>query len=205
MTIQYPLREKRKKQSRNALLDAASDLFANKGYEETTLDSVAQRAGLHVQTLYKHFPTKAELAAALWHDSLLKFEEFFAARECDALSAWRDWVELNALELTRKGNASYKRKIASFASYPTVSTSTLEYWYRYEEVLAQGLAEDMGVDIKSDPLPMLIACMLWGGNQHTAREWFNDGGKANLAAALLRVVDTVRDQFQQQLKRRSRR
>lgn len=50
---------------------AAIDLFASKGYEETTLESIAKKAGLHVQTLYRHFPTKSDLAAAILHDHLL--------------------------------------------------------------------------------------------------------------------------------------
>lgn len=175
---------------------AAVDLFANKGVEETTLESVAEEAGLHVQTLYRHFPTKSDLVAAIWQDSVLKFEEFFAARQCDALSAWRNWVEQNAEGIARTGTAKYRISITNFWAYPTMSTKTLEFWYRYEEVLAAGLAEDMGMDVASDPLPTLIACMLWGGNKHAARNWANAGGKADLTAATLEVVDTVRDQFQ---------
>ncbi len=203
MNIRYPLREKRKMQSRSALVGAAIDLFADNGFEETTLEAVAEKAGLHVQTLYRHFPTKSDLVEAIWQESFTNFEAFFSARKCDALSAWRDWVEQNGIMIRRRGNAAYRKKLASFSAYPTVSTITLNYWYRYEEVLAQGIAEDMGVDVANDPLPTLIACMLWGGNTHAARNWAEAGGRASLIAACLEVVDTVRDQFKDQLKVRS--
>lgn len=196
MNVQYPLREKRKLQSRTALVGAAVDLFASNGFEETTLESVAEKAGLHVQTLYRHFPTKSDLVAAIWSESFSAFETFFRARESDALSAWRDWVEQRG---TRRGNAEYRKRVAGFWAYPTVSTITLKFWYRYEEILAEGIAEDMGVDVASDPLPTLIACMLWGGNLHAARNWAEAGGKTNLTKVCLEVVDTVRVQFKDQL------
>jgi len=60
----------------------------------------------------------------------LKFEEFFAARECDALSTWRNWVEQNAVDIARKGTAKYRISITNFWAYPTMSTKTLEFWYR---------------------------------------------------------------------------
>ena len=203
MNIQYPLREKRKMQSRAALVGAAVDLFASNGFEETTLESVAEKAGLHVQTLYRHFPTKSDLVAAIWRESFSAFETFFRARESDALSAWRDWVEHRGIIVTRKGNADYRKIVDDFWAYPTVSTITLKFWYRYEETLAEGIAEDMGVDVARDPLPTLIACMLWGGNLHAARNWAEAGGKASLVKACLEVVDTVRVQFKDQLKVRS--
>ncbi|MYE83107.1 MAG: helix-turn-helix transcriptional regulator, partial [Gammaproteobacteria bacterium] len=63
--IQYPLRERRKRRTRAALIEAAVDLFSTKGYDDTTLEEVADQAGLHVQTLYRHFPSKPELAVAV--------------------------------------------------------------------------------------------------------------------------------------------
>ena len=100
MSVQYPLREKRKLQSRADLVGAAIDLFANQGFEETTLEAVAEKAGLHVQTLYRHFPTKTDLVAAIWSESFSAFESFFSTRTGDALSAWRDWVEKRATIVT---------------------------------------------------------------------------------------------------------
>ena len=61
---QYPRRTEKKKQSRAQLINAANTLFARKGYQHTKLDEVAEEAGLHVQTLYRHFKTKEELATA---------------------------------------------------------------------------------------------------------------------------------------------
>jgi len=46
---------------RKLILDAALDAFAEGGYEETTLDEVAERAGVSKALIYEHFPSKRDL------------------------------------------------------------------------------------------------------------------------------------------------
>jgi len=48
------------------LLDAAAALFAENGYETTTMTQIAQRAGASIGSLYQFFPSKEALAEALF-------------------------------------------------------------------------------------------------------------------------------------------
>jgi len=50
--------------NRTAILEAATDLFLGLGYDRTSLARVADRAGVSKATLFKQFPTKAELFEA---------------------------------------------------------------------------------------------------------------------------------------------
>jgi TetR/AcrR family transcriptional regulator, regulator of autoinduction and epiphytic fitness len=50
--------------NRAAILSAAEDLFLDAGYDRTSLARVAERAGVSKATLFKQFPTKAELFEA---------------------------------------------------------------------------------------------------------------------------------------------
>ncbi|WGW13066.1 TetR/AcrR family transcriptional regulator [Saxibacter everestensis] len=50
--------------NRAAILDAATDLFLASGYDRTSLARVAASAGVSKATLFKQFPTKAELFEA---------------------------------------------------------------------------------------------------------------------------------------------
>jgi AcrR family transcriptional regulator len=194
MTVPQKIRRQRKADSRERLLTAAGKLFAEFGYDDTTLESVADMAGLHVQTLYRHFPTKDELSASLMYENLMRFETFFHARQCDALGTWRDWIERTTRAIVRQGGPRPQHVLWAA---PTVSTKLLEYWDRYQVVLAQGIAEDVGVDVATDMRPILIACMLWGGNHQAHVTWLKSGRRDgdSYVAALLRVVDTVRDLF----------
>ncbi|MBT2485925.1 MULTISPECIES: TetR/AcrR family transcriptional regulator [unclassified Microbacterium] len=51
--------------NRAAILDAATALFLELGYERTSLAKVADNAGVSKATLFKQFPTKAELFEAM--------------------------------------------------------------------------------------------------------------------------------------------
>lgn len=47
------------------LLDAAQDLFAEKGFKDTTMGEVARRAGSSTQTIYSRYASKVELLQAV--------------------------------------------------------------------------------------------------------------------------------------------
>lgn len=49
------------KSTRDRILDAAEELFARHGFDATSVDEIAARAGLTVGALYRHFSAKGEL------------------------------------------------------------------------------------------------------------------------------------------------
>ncbi|TXS55464.1 TetR/AcrR family transcriptional regulator [Streptomyces sp. t39] len=51
---------------RAQLLDVAAALFAAQPYEDVTMEEIAERAGVSRALLYRHFPGKRELFAALY-------------------------------------------------------------------------------------------------------------------------------------------
>ena len=64
------LRERQKAETHAQILAAASDLFAELGYEATTTRAVAARAGVAVGTLFAHFPDKPALVSALLEERI---------------------------------------------------------------------------------------------------------------------------------------
>ena len=59
--------------TRDRLLDAAAGVFLAHGYAKAAMDQVRQAAGVSNGSLYHHFPTKAELADALYVQTLHDF------------------------------------------------------------------------------------------------------------------------------------
>jgi AcrR family transcriptional regulator len=53
-----------KKESRQKILRAAFDAFAEKGYSQTSMDDIVKRSGLSKGTLYWHFKNKQKLFLA---------------------------------------------------------------------------------------------------------------------------------------------
>lgn len=50
-----------------SILEAASDLFLEQGFEGTSMDKVARRAGVSKQTVYSHFESKEQLFGEAIH------------------------------------------------------------------------------------------------------------------------------------------
>lgn len=59
--------------TRDKLLDAAAGIFLEHGYSRASMEQVRQAAGVSNGSLYHHFPTKAELADALYVRTLHDF------------------------------------------------------------------------------------------------------------------------------------
>ena len=58
-------RERRLERTRSLLLDAAEQVFAERGFISATLDDIAKAAGYSKGAIYKYFATKEELVDAL--------------------------------------------------------------------------------------------------------------------------------------------
>jgi AcrR family transcriptional regulator len=63
-----PSREQNKQRARQAIVAAAAELIASRGYEATTTRQVAAAAGISYQTLYNHFPSKSAIVEAIVTD-----------------------------------------------------------------------------------------------------------------------------------------
>lgn len=55
------LRERNKQRNRAAILDAAFALFRSQGFDQTTMDMIAENAEVSRATLFNYFPTKDSL------------------------------------------------------------------------------------------------------------------------------------------------
>jgi AcrR family transcriptional regulator len=55
------LRERKRERTRQALVAAAYDLFASRGFEATTIADIAARAEVGTRTFFSYFPTKEDI------------------------------------------------------------------------------------------------------------------------------------------------
>jgi TetR/AcrR family transcriptional regulator len=96
-------RERRKEARPGELLDAALDLFVEKGFAATRAEEVAARAGVSKGTLFLYFPSKEELFKAVvrenisgrfqeWNEEFQKFEGSSADMVRQCMKVWWDRV-----------------------------------------------------------------------------------------------------------------
>lgn len=60
-SMHVPLRERKKQRVLQQIQDAAFELFQTIGYEQTTMDAIADKAETSRGTVFKYFPTKGSL------------------------------------------------------------------------------------------------------------------------------------------------
>jgi AcrR family transcriptional regulator len=73
--------ERRRQMTRDALLDAAADAFAKRGFHGASLDEIAESAGFTRGAIYKNFTGKEEL----FLEVMQRFNERFLAEYRDLL------------------------------------------------------------------------------------------------------------------------
>lgn len=74
--VQSPgLRERKKQRTRQALATAAMRLFAERGYEETTIADIAAAADVSPRTFFSYFPSKEDVIFAEIDDRLAEVAE----------------------------------------------------------------------------------------------------------------------------------
>ena len=94
-----PKRERRKEARPGELLDAALDLFVEKGFSATRADEVAARAGVSKGTLFLYFQSKEDLFKAVvreniankfptWQEEFTTFEGSSADMLHYAMTSW---------------------------------------------------------------------------------------------------------------------
>src|SRR6478609_9359197 len=66
-------REQTKVQNRQAILDAAREVFGELGYEAATVRDIIRRTGLAAGTFYNYYRSKEEVFAALADDGARRF------------------------------------------------------------------------------------------------------------------------------------
>ncbi len=82
--------ERRRQRTRDALLDAASKVFAERGFQGASLDEIAAAAGYTRGAIYKHFADKEDLL----HEVCVRLNERTFA-EFDEIPADHDWRDVD--------------------------------------------------------------------------------------------------------------
>ncbi|WP_344592851.1 TetR/AcrR family transcriptional regulator [Actinomadura vinacea] len=89
--------------TRRALLDAAQQVFADRGYADAGIAEIVESSGISVGSLYHHYGGKAGLYLALWEE--LSDEQ--EARAASAVSAARTAGERDPIGLFIEGARAY--------------------------------------------------------------------------------------------------
>ncbi|MBC3991989.1 TetR family transcriptional regulator [Streptomyces sp. AC563] len=152
-------REQHKAATRRALQEAASRMFAERGYAETTVRDIAAAAGVTERTFFRYFPSKEDLVLGEILDLIPAFQGLVRARP--AGEPPRTAVMNAALELAadRRGRLGvlFSGPPQRFAGQPARPSRPV--LGQFEDALADTLAERLSANV-ADPDLALRASVL---------------------------------------------
>ncbi|WP_405781097.1 TetR/AcrR family transcriptional regulator [Streptomyces sp. NBC_00859] len=186
------LRERKKQRTREALLRVALELFTAKGYEQTTVDEIADAVEVSQRTFFRYFAGKEDAAFAV-HD--LVESQFFTALEArppqespfDAmrnavLASW-DGISLTIEDVVPVD--LYMRICQVIESSPALLAIHLRRSAELEDRIAHLIAEREGLDPETDPRPRVAVAAFDGVMRATGRIW---GKGQDLSIASMRAL-----------------
>ncbi|AYA18927.1 TetR family transcriptional regulator [Streptomyces alfalfae] len=172
------LRERKKQRTRNALLRAALELFTTKGYEETTVDEIAEAVDVSQRTFFRYFANKQEAVFAVQEMVEARFVEVLRERPAHEtpLVALREAV-LGAWEAMGQSIEEVVPVELHMSTYqmiestPSLLAVHMRRSIETEDEVARVIAEREGLDMETDPRPRVAVAAFSGVMRVTGRLW----------------------------------
>jgi len=189
---------------RRELAVAAMELFATKGYEATTVDEIAARAGVARRTFFRHYRSKEEAIFPDHDDTLVRASAVLEAapahenpldtvcrgiKEVMKMYASSPQGSVQRYKLTREVPALREREIASVARYERLFTRYL--LGHFDEAAHR----ESGTDFDEPLLAEVAASAVVTAHNHVLRRWLRNGGTGDVMTQLDQAFGVVRKTF----------
>ena len=189
--------------ARDRLAQAAFDLFNERGYEQTTIDDIAERAGLGRATFFRHYRSKEDVIFPD-HDLLLERvrDRLRSTGHDTALAAACDAVRLVLLHYLDEGELARRRYVLTSA-VPALRDREIVSVARYQRLFREYIAERMADGepaVSGEPAESgvsaalqaeLMAAAVASAHNHVLRRWLrgeSDDPVRELDAAMRQVI-----------------
>ena len=138
------LRERKKQQTREAIHRAAMRLFAERGFEATTIADIAAAADISPRTFFSYFATKEDAVFPKFEPMFVDFDRTMRERPdgTTALEALRQWIAVAAQHFGDLEGARLEARLRRES--PAVAACDLQHMRRFERRLADAVGEDLG-------------------------------------------------------------
>jgi AcrR family transcriptional regulator len=161
-----------KPSARDRLAQAAFTLFDERGYEQTTVDDITERAGLGRTTFFRHYRSKEDVIFPD-HDRLLELirDRLATSNHRTALAAVSDAVRLVLLHYLDEGDLA-RRRYTLTSTVPALRDREIASVARYQRLFREFIADWMADPAEPAPLRAeLMAAAVVAAHNHVLRRW----------------------------------
>ena len=184
-----PSLQQRKQQfARDAIWNAAIDLFSEKGFDETTVEEIAARAGASRRSFFRHFKSKSELMAQPvvdWGTALVRAVSHASADISDS-ELLREIV--TTVAPASAANPRTGKLIEIAAKYPAAEEAQLSCIVAVRQRLIEALANRGGSRMRAHLLSGVVFAVL-GTAHYVSLEETND----DMLGAVQRTLESLAD------------
>jgi AcrR family transcriptional regulator len=191
-------RQRKKQQTREALVEAAMELFAAKGYEHTAVREITDEVDVSERTFFRYFASKEDLVLSFVRDGQAAFAAALAARppEEDPLTAARSAFHLSLRQVPGGEQAlpTYLSAMRMVDTTPSLLAAYLRYIHDHDDEIIAVLARREGVDPVTDRRPRVLAAVVGALAFLANRDWQTGQtlGAEQMIAAFDAYADAVR-------------
>jgi AcrR family transcriptional regulator len=157
---------------RERLAEAAFALFDERGYEQTTVDDITERAGLGRTTFFRYYRSKEDVIFPD-HDRLLEqiAERLRTSSQRTALVSVSDAVRLVLLHYLEEGELA-RRRYALTSKVPALREREIVSVARYQRLFREFISGWMADNAEPAPLRAeLMAAAVVAAHNHVLRRW----------------------------------
>lgn len=164
------LRERNRERTRQEIETAALELMEARGYQATTVEEIARRAGVSSATVFRYFPAKEDMLFAQEHSSAERMVAFVAGRRdrSQTLPALAAPVTAFAEEILSETGSQSHRLTRLVMSTPELAGRSMRMRLRWEHGVARQLARetdaqtpDFGQVLVANLAVSCLAAALW--------------------------------------------
>lgn len=156
-------RERKKQRTREALVDAAFQLFQEKGFEATTVEEIADAVDVSSRTFFRYFASKEDVVLTFQEEQFSKMLDALAARPAPepVMTSLRN-AAVTVLRACEDGDYGFDPERFGciqqmMESSPAVFGRSLEHGQKKQAEITRIIAERMGVDPAVDLRPHVMA------------------------------------------------
>jgi AcrR family transcriptional regulator len=197
-----PLQLKKREAVRQEIARAAWLLFAERGYEATTVDTIARASGISRRTFFRYFSSKEDVVVGTSDALAEAVLAAFAARPAGEAPLESIRHALHRVVPPRLADPAEARAILRLLrESPTLRRAMLERHARMEERLAVLVARRMRADPRRDPTPVLLAFVARALLDTAFNVWF-DQRPRDVGAMIDTLFGCLRDEIAPRATRR---
>ena len=196
MPATEPLRTRKKRLTRERILDEALRLFAERGFEGTTADDIAAAADVSRRTFFRYYPRKEDVVIEWKRQGAEAVRAAVAARPPEEPPLTAVHRALSAIVEQYQAEADVVLGLVRLIeSSPTLRARAAGEYPSWEASIAEEIAARLGVDPHTDLRPRLVAQLGMAILSTAVEAWTARGGQGEMAALLDEAFEAAADQL----------